>query len=75
MVMVWVVLCVLVVVMVRVLVRVLGVSVVAWVFVSLPCVRSRLVGGCGPCLPYPHIASFPCVPHLWLSPRFSLASA
>ena len=72
MVMVWVVLCVLVVVVVvRVLVRVL----VVWVLVSFPCVLSTLVGGCGPCLPYPRIASFPCVPHFWLSPRFPLASA
>ena len=69
--MVWVVLCVVVVVLVRVLV----VSVVVRVLVSFPCVLSRLVGGCGPCLPYPHIASFPCVPHFWLSPRFPLVSA
>ena len=75
MVMVWVVFCVLVVVLVRVLVRVLVVSVVVWVLVSFPCVLSRLVGGCGPCLPYPCIASFPRVPPFWLSPRFPRASA
>ena len=58
MVMVWVVLCVLVVVVVvRVLVRVLVVPVVVWVLVSLPCVLSGLVGGCGPCLPHPRVAS------------------
>ena len=66
MVMVWVVLCMLVVV---VLVRVLVVSVVVWVLVSFPCVLSRLVGGCGPCLPHPRIASFPCAPPLLAEPQ------